>query len=111
MKKFNVIQKGGNLRDLEIHTDVISLDESFVKYDISNHDAVMFLAKEKIQQTIFDVSNLKDYFVFGFGRTKKMNAKNILTGGNNFLMGMHQPYILFIKNKYINTDERIISFS
>ena len=111
MKKFNVIKKSGESRELEINTDVVNLNESFVKYDVSKHDAIMFKAKEDIQQTIFDVSNIKDYFVFGFGRTNKMNAKNILTGGENFLLGMHQPYILFIKNKYIDFDERIITFS
>jgi hypothetical protein len=111
MKTFNVIKKNGESREFDIQTDVIKLEESFVKYDISKYDSVMFLAKENIQQTIFDVSSIKDYFVFGFGRNKKMNMKNILTGGDYFLLGMHQPYILFIKNKYVNINERIINFS
>jgi hypothetical protein len=111
MLKLNLVHKNGSSRDIELDTSVIFLNDSFVKEDIEKYDSILYAAKPGIHQTIFDVSDVKDYFVFGFGKNNKMNMKNILTGGHQFLLGMHQPYILFIKNNHLSIDERITEFS
>lgn len=108
MLKFNLLHKNGSSREIYLDTPVDFLYNSFVKENIEKHDSILYVAKPGIHQTIFDVSGMKDYFIFGFGKNRKMNMKNILTGGDNFLLGMHQPYILFIKNHHLNIDERIV---